>query len=136
MSNKGLMRKKKKQHAESLGFNQMAHANRVLMKDLVFHYAQKLGLTNCYRCKKSLTREDFTIDHIESWRNKPDAKELFFDLTNIRFSHLSCNCGDTEQMYKPIKHGHSGYTKGCRCDICTEGHRKRIAERRKLGKMK
>ena len=136
MRNKQLIKERKKRHAESLGYKHVSYATKVLMKDLVFCYAQKLGLTNCYRCKKPLTREDFTIDHIESWRNKPNAKELFFDPANIKFSHFSCNSGDTEQMYKPIKHGHSRYVKGCRCDICTEGHRKRIAERRKLGKMK
>jgi hypothetical protein len=60
---------------QQLGFKQMAHANRVLMKNLVFSYAQKLGLNFCYRCKEELTRNDFTIDHEKPWRNKPDAKE-------------------------------------------------------------
>lgn len=131
MSKKKTSRERVKKYAESIGFNQVAHARRVLMKILMFNYAKRLGLANCYRCKKELELSDFTIDHIEGWRNKSNAKELFFDVDNIRFSHHSCNSANTSIEKKPKRHGHSLYTKGCRCDICTEGHRKRIAKSRK-----
>lgn len=118
-------RKKKAEHAADLGFNQIAHANRILMKSLVFYYAKKLGLTNCYRCSKPLTIDDFTIDHKKSWRNEENAKELFFDPENIGFSHHNCNSS-------AFNHGYSGYARGCRCDKCTEGHRLRLRKIRKL----
>ena len=79
---------------------------------------------------------DFSIDHIEPWRNKPNAKELFFDPNNIRLSHLGCNSANTTREVMDKPHGHSRYVKGCRCDTCKKGHRERIRERRKLGKMK
>ncbi len=116
-------------HAESIGHSQMAHANRVLMKDLVFDYAQQLGLTNCLRCGKPLTRGDFTLDHKTPWRGMDNAKELFFDIENIRFSHFSCNSSAPKRT---SKHGYSRYAQGCRCDICTEGHRLRIKNIRML----
>ena len=126
-----------KVYALQLGHNQLSHANRILMKDLVFYYLKTLGLNICCKCKKPLKREDFTIDHIQSWRNKPNAKELFFSIDNIGFSHFTCN--SSHSAYNKLEdkpHGHSMYSKGCRCDICKEGHRLRISNRRKLGKMK
>jgi hypothetical protein len=61
-----------------------------LRKLLLFSLTQKLGENLCFRCGEViLTVEDFTIDHKEAWQNK--GTELFWDLSNIAFSHSHCN---------------------------------------------
>lgn len=127
-------REKAKEHANSIGHSTVPHANRVLMKDLVFAYATRLDLNLCYRCNKRLTREDFTIDHVKPWRNKPNSQELFFDVNNIRFSHHSCNSANT--AIKKITHGTQRmYNRHrCRCTSCKEAHRVFMQKRRAMGK--
>lgn len=126
----------KRDYSSQLGYKSVAHANRVLMKDLVYHFIFKLGLNKCYRCGGTLDRDDFTIDHKIPWRHSDNPLELFFNIENVKFSHFSCNSANARQPLKNNTHGHNRYTRGCRCDLCKEGHRKRIAERRSLGKMK
>ncbi|MBP7540882.1 MAG: hypothetical protein KA802_13235 [Saprospiraceae bacterium] len=41
-----------------------------------------------------MTRETFSIEHKVSWLNSNNPVELYFDLNNISFSHLSCNISD------------------------------------------
>lgn len=74
---------------EKLGMNPST-AHRRLLKDLLFKFIILAGY-KCYRCKKELTREDMTIDHINPWLNSDDPIKNFFDLDNIAFSHMACN---------------------------------------------
>lgn len=38
-----------------------------------------------------MTRETFSIEHLVPWLDSNNPIELYFDLDNISFSHLSCN---------------------------------------------
>lgn len=63
-----------------------------LRKLLLFRMSQGLGLDSCFRCgRKILSESDFSIDHKKEWLH--EDPELFWDLDNIAFSHLSCNIG-------------------------------------------
>lgn len=121
-------RKKRKEHAKTLGHNQIAHATRVLKNEIIWDFLLKTGATLCYRCNKPLTKQNWTIDHIIPWRNSQNPKLRFFDISNIAYSHLSCNSTAN-------KHNYAGYANGCRCTICTEAHRLRLQTIRKRKKI-
>ena len=105
---------------ERLGMNP-GTASSILKKSLLFSMAIKLGDDVCYRCgKKIITIEEFSIEHKISWLNSDNPKELFFDLDNIAFSHLSCNL-KAKKTGSGVKHpSHNAYVAGCRCDECKE----------------
>lgn len=92
-----------------------------LRKSLLFHFVSKLGLNNCYRCGLIIESvDDFTMDHKINWLGEEKAKDLFFDVENIKFSHFACNAGATR-----IKGKHPSvysYKNGCRCFECTKLH--------------
>lgn len=68
----------------------MSHgkASHRLFKDILFNLIKDKP---CYRCGEVLTRETFSIEHKVPWLDSDNPVELFFDLTNIDFSHLKCN---------------------------------------------
>lgn len=73
-----------------LGMNYGAAQGR-LYRLVLFTVVQKAGLDTCYRCgKKIKTARELSIDHKEPWYKSDPA--LFWDMNNIAFSHLSCNC--------------------------------------------
>lgn len=74
---------------KQLGMNPSTAAHR-LRVDLLFSFATKLGY-KCFHCGKELVRDGFSIEHKSPWLHATDPKEMFFDLENIGFSHLSCN---------------------------------------------
>jgi hypothetical protein len=78
----------KVEEARQLGISKATASSR-LKKLLLFDFAKRLGLTECTRCKKALTADDFTIDHEKPWFNV--TPRLFWDLKNVGFSHSSCN---------------------------------------------
>lgn len=88
-------RKKK----EQLGMNPSTAAHRLRM-DLLYKYAKDAGDMYCIQCKEEISREDFSIDHIEPWLDSVTPTELFFDLQNIGFSHLSCNISAARRPLK------------------------------------
>jgi hypothetical protein len=57
----------------------------------IYNMLSALNYTKCYRCGEELTITDLSIDHIIDWMNAPNPKEMYFDLSNIEFSHLNCN---------------------------------------------
>ena len=61
-----------------------------LIKDLLFEFIKQNNIV-CYRCKKPMTRDTFSIEHKVPWLDSYDPVGLFFDLNNISFSHLKCN---------------------------------------------
>lgn len=87
-------------------------ASHKLRKNLLFHFAKKLGVDVCYRCNgKIKTVEEFSIEHKISWLNGDNPKALFFDLeNNIGFSHLKCNVNASKKQrrHKNNKYGFKG----------------------------
>jgi len=67
-------------------------AQNKLRKNIMFDLVQKLNLDNCFHCKKKITLETFSVEHKIPWLD--NNKELYWNLENIRFSHLKCNVGN------------------------------------------
>ncbi len=100
---------------EQLGMNYSTASNR-LVKDLLFDFVLKAE-HKCSKCGGKLTRETFSIEHITPWLDSDRPLELFFDLDNIAYSHLSCNVSSARKQR--AGHGTAGmYANGCKCDIC------------------
>ena len=90
-----------------------------LLKDLLFDFITKSGLTKCYQCNGELTRETFSIDHKLPWLHSNNPIEMFFDINNIAYSHLKCNSGAARRRLSTAKCGTKArYQKGCRCMDC------------------
>ena len=67
-------------------------ASAKLRKALIFKMVQRLNEDVCYRCGEKIDSIDnFSIDHKTDWLDSKNPVELFFDLDNIAFSHLTCN---------------------------------------------
>lgn len=65
-----------------------------LHKNIMFSLLKELNNNFCYRCGQKIENiDDFSVDHIIDWRykEKEEAEKLFFDLSNIKYSHLGCN---------------------------------------------
>lgn len=78
-----------KRKAEFLGMPHGTASNR-LKKKIMLNLLQKLGEDYCYRCGDKIeTPEELSIEHKEFWLDVD--VDLFWDLENIAFSHLSCN---------------------------------------------
>jgi hypothetical protein len=112
-------------------------ANGRLRKMVIFDLLKRHSENICFRCKKEIEKiDDLSIEHKEPWLDKDIA--LFWDMSNIAFSHLSCNCANGRKPSpQPINHGkYTGYTKQrCRCPDCTKAHREHIKDwRLKTGK--
>ena len=68
----------------------MGTANARLRKMILFNLSKKCGMDICIRCNNPIERiEDFTIEHIQPWEHR--NSKLFWDLSNIAFSHSKCN---------------------------------------------
>lgn len=104
---------------EQLGMNPSTASGR-LVKDLLWSLILKTNQHLCCKCGLEMTRETFSIEHIEPWLDSDDPVKLYFDLDNISFSHLSCNISDTRGRQKRVVCGDiSNYKRyGCRCDLC------------------
>lgn len=67
-----------------------SQATHRLRKLLLYNYVVKADEHKCYRCGLYIESiDEFSIDHKRPWENI--SAELFWDLSNIAFSHLSCN---------------------------------------------
>lgn len=74
---------------QSLGIN-ISTAQARLRKLILFKLVQELGYDICFRCNQKIEKiKDLSIDHKIHWNGD---SELFWDLDNIAFSHLKCNC--------------------------------------------
>lgn len=98
-----------------------------LRKELLFQLARKCGLTNCFRCGKEIAMaEDLSIDHKKPWLHSEDPKGLFFDLSNVAFSHKLCNSMAPDHRKRPVV-SKSGF-RGVRYDTSTRHRLKWRAE--------
>ena len=85
-------------------------ARNILIKNLLFHFAQQLNLDTCYRChKKILSADELTIEHKVGWLNSPHPIEYYFDLENIAFSHPICNARNDNSGRYNIRKNKTGY---------------------------
>lgn len=83
---------------------------------LLFELAKKLKMNTCFRCgKKIKSVADFSVDHKQSWLRADNPFAAFFDLTNVAFSHLDCNCNAA--MKKRLPHGKTK-SRHCKCKAC------------------
>lgn len=81
---------KKNAYKNQIGMTE-GKAIYILRKKILFNLVQKKCLDICFRCDEKLEEDDYSIDHKESWLLAEDPKQSFYDLSNIAFSHLSCN---------------------------------------------
>jgi hypothetical protein len=71
-----------------------------LRKILLFDLACRLEVATCFHCGHEIRSvSEFSIEHKEPWEG-PDATRLFFDISNIAFSHLACNSAAARKPYK------------------------------------
>lgn len=65
-------------------------ANHRLRKNVLFHLLEKLNENVCFKCARTIeTVDELSIEHKLPWEGR--SVELFWDLSNIAFSHLICN---------------------------------------------
>jgi hypothetical protein len=63
-----------------------------LRKEVMFELVKEVGKNFCFRCGEPIeSSRDLTLDHKEPWRHSENAKDLFFSVANIAFSHWKCN---------------------------------------------
>ena len=80
-------------------------ANGRLRKMILFDLVCKLGLNVCHRCGEPMNLKTLSIDHKEDWLHR--EVELFWDMENIAFSHLSCNnAASTPRNKVKVPEGH------------------------------
>lgn len=73
-----------------LGMPRGTAANR-LRKLVLFDVLQRHNENICYRCNLEIRNaNELSIEHKKPWEGVDT--NLFWDLNNIAFSHLSCNC--------------------------------------------
>lgn len=102
--------------AHQLGMNPSTASHR-LVKDLLYEFAVVRTGTKCHQCGEPMSREDFSIEHIEPWLDSDDPVGLYFDLKNVTFSHHGCNVSASRK--READHGtEKRYNHGCRCKRC------------------
>lgn len=66
----------------------MGTAEKHLRKSIIHELAQQLGKNTCCRCGLEIqSSDDLAVVHVQEWEDEPD---LFWALTNVAFSHASC----------------------------------------------
>ena len=106
---------------EQLGMATGTAANR-LKKMILFSLLQETAKDKCYQCGEWIRDiDELSIEHVIPWLDSNDPVELYFDLDNIKFSHLSCNIS-ARRSVPESEHGTiNRYIKyNCRCDKCKE----------------
>jgi len=91
-------------------------ANAKLRKSILFNLLKKHNENICFHCKKEIEKiTDLSIEHKIPWLDSENPIELFYDLNNIEFSHLHCNCSVARKPYKIlVKEGY------LRCKNCKQ----------------
>lgn len=79
------------EESEMLGMP-ISTARSKLYKQVLLNALKAFNNDICYRCGEPITEAlELSIDHVINWRRAPNAKELYFDTNNIKFSHNHCN---------------------------------------------
>jgi hypothetical protein len=75
--------------SSQLGMHYSTAAAR-LDRMVLFMLIQRCSLDSCFQCGKKIERwQDLSTEHKQPWQDTDPA--LFWDLSNIAFSHKSCN---------------------------------------------
>ena len=86
---------------------------------LFFRLVQEVGLDYCHRCDEKIENyKQLSVDHIETWLHK--SNDLFWDIDNIAYSHLSCNSAKSASSTENPHPSYVSYSTGCRCEGCKE----------------
>lgn len=111
--------------AQQLGMHPSTAGAR-LLKDLLWKFIVDTGANSCHHCGKSMSREDFSIEHKTPWLDSSNPVELYFNMDNIGYSHLSCNVRAARRKVG-FTHGTTcGYDNyGCRCPECKKAKAER-----------
>jgi hypothetical protein len=113
-----------------LGVPQGTAANK-LRKSIMFEMAKQLCLATCFRCKEQIISvNEFSIEHKEPWEQSPTPLETFLDLSNIAFSHHSCNCAAARRPTKKYASAKEARRLQAQRHRQTEGWRKTVAKRK------
>lgn len=76
-------------HRKVLGMSSSTAYYR-LLRDIIWAMIERDRIM-CHRCGQAMTRDTYSLDHIDPWRNSPEAPRLYFDLTNVKYTHNACN---------------------------------------------
>lgn len=101
-----------------------------LRKNIIFEFARKCEMNICFQCKLEIKSvEEFSIEHKVPYLDSSNPVKLFFDIDNIAFSHLSCNCLAGRRL--KCKCGSTRkYLEGCRCSKCTKANTEKVRKYR------
>ena len=105
--------------ADQLGMPIGTAANR-LRKLILFDLIREAGRNICFQCGEAIESDvDLSVEHKTPWLHSANPVETFFDLSNVGFSHRSCN---SMVRRVPINLKPCGtdaaYNRGCRCEAC------------------
>jgi hypothetical protein len=90
-----------RRQAEQLGMPFGTAAGRLRLM-LLFQLAQQTGRDACFKCSdKILTPGEFSIEHKLDWLDQDP--NLFWDLSNIAFSHRKCNRPAQQNLGKSLR---------------------------------
>lgn len=110
-------------------------ANNRLRKSIIFDLLKRHKENFCFQCGAEIvTVDDMSIEHKKPWLHEGNAVELYFDLSNIAFSHLHCNIAAARYLGEPSKCGTATkYSHGCRCKECSDARREYDKKRYERG---
>lgn len=75
-----------------------------LRKSIMFNLLVRHNENVCHKCSKPIEKiEELSIEHKTPWLDSKNPKELFFDLSNIAFSHLFCNVKSARRSFSKTK---------------------------------
>lgn len=101
-----------------LGMNPSTASNK-LVKDILWKLIVQTERDTCYKCGDKMSRESFSIEHIQHWLDSDNPVGNYFNLDNISFTHHRCNVRDKRDTRKLKPCGtHQSYDRGCRCEPC------------------
>ena len=100
------MSKTNAKKVEQLGMPFGTACNK-LRKMVLFRLLKQFGLDTCFHCSSPIeTVDDLSMEHKVPWLD--NDPELFWDLDNIAFSHVSCNYSAASRPTKKIGKGPEG----------------------------
>ena len=102
---------------EQLGMNFSTAAGK-LRKMLLWKFVQETGNDICFQCGETIENLDqLSMEHKIPWLDSEDPVGLYFNLDNIAFSHISCNCAAGKKAYTGFRRErHDGFIWCAKCE--------------------